>query len=344
MRRARCAIDGDGAARGGLEAQQRAHERGLAGAVAADQADDFALTDGEMDGAQHGLFVGAAEIGGQRLDLEPLRLLRRNRRHAALMRQERRFDADRVEGSRVPDRFAPRLIGDDLAVSQEDDAIGQAIKPGEVLFGDDDGEVFGAQLLQQDDHAAARIGIEAGGRLIEHQQGRLPDEGGGQGDTAAFATRQGADFAAEQFDQTHFLDGGGDARAHFRLRHATIFEREGDEILDRQVPGLILHRLQDDANLTEDIGGLQGAIIGALQGHGALHAPRMQQFRNDAAHGGEQRGFSASGGAGDDHRAAGFNRQIDRTDYVPVGSKADRQSFLTQHFTCPVRSDGASRG
>ena len=62
-------------------------------------------------------------------------------------------------------------LGDDIAMAEENDLVGDAIDLMEDVAGDDDVAAFLAPLLEERDGFVASHGIEAVQRLVEHQDG-----------------------------------------------------------------------------------------------------------------------------------------------------------------------------
>src|SRR5204862_2457229 len=59
----------------------------------------------------------------------------------------------------------------------------------QVLRGQQDGRAVGHQVLDDPPQVYAAVGVEAGGRLVEEQHGWAVDQGGGQVEAAAHASR-----------------------------------------------------------------------------------------------------------------------------------------------------------
>ena len=92
-----------------------------------------------------------------------------------------------------------RCVGpgfDDVAVLQNDNPIGAA-HSGEPV-GDDNGGPPFHQRFQSLLHGALAFGIKGAGRLIEQQQGRIAQDGAGNGDALALAAGQAQAFLTEK--------------------------------------------------------------------------------------------------------------------------------------------------
>ena len=70
---------------------------------------------------------------------------------------------------------------DDAAVIHDGDAVAQALGLIHVVRGENDGAARLLELVDQVPQMAARLGIEAGGRLVEKQQLRIADQRAGHG-------------------------------------------------------------------------------------------------------------------------------------------------------------------
>ena len=79
-----------------------------------------------------------------------------------------------------------RLIGEDLAVADVDDAVSVL---GDIGFvGDeDDGVAFCVELIEEGHDFGAGLGVEVAGGLVGEDDGRTVDEGAGDGDALALA-------------------------------------------------------------------------------------------------------------------------------------------------------------
>ena len=67
-----------------------------------------------------------------------------------------------------------RAVGDDTPAGDEHDPLAHPLDLDHVVAGDEQrGAFFGAQPLQTGAHAARDVGIERGGRLVEHEQLRV---------------------------------------------------------------------------------------------------------------------------------------------------------------------------
>ena len=88
-----------------------------------------------------------------------------------------------------------RPVGDDPAVVDDHDAVGQLVGLVEVLGGEEQGHAAGHQLADDVPHADPAGGVEPGGRLVEEEHRRSGHEPGRQVETpphAAGVTRQDA--------------------------------------------------------------------------------------------------------------------------------------------------------
>src|SRR2546423_8719587 len=90
-------------------------------------------------------------------------------------------------GRRGADQVGRRADRDDLAASENRDAIGQALGLVEVVSREHDRLAEAAEGAQRLPGLAARVRIEAGRRLVEEDQLRVADEGKAEVEAAALA-------------------------------------------------------------------------------------------------------------------------------------------------------------
>ena len=85
-----------------------------------------------------------------------------------------------------PGQLVGRAVGDDGAAGQDQDAVGQLLGLVEVVRGQQDrGVVHVGQSVHQVVELAPRLGVEAGGRLVEEQQLGPADDADGDVEPAA---------------------------------------------------------------------------------------------------------------------------------------------------------------
>ena len=87
---------------------------------------------------------------------------------------------------------AGRALGDDQAVAQHDHAIGERRRLVQVVRGQEHGRAGRGELADRLPRAAARLGIEAGGRLVEEEQLGRARERERQVEPTALAAGEGA--------------------------------------------------------------------------------------------------------------------------------------------------------
>ena len=85
--------------------------------------------------------------------------------------------------------LAAGALGDDPAVVDDGDAVGELVGLVEVLRREQHGGALGDEHPHDLPHLVAAAGVEAGGRLVEEQQVGRHDDAGGDVEPAAHATR-----------------------------------------------------------------------------------------------------------------------------------------------------------
>ena len=108
-------------------------------------------------------------------------------------------------GAEVGLELGRRALGDDAPVVDHHDVAGQAVGLLEVLGGEQHRRALGHQLLDDAPEVLAALGVEAGGGLVEEEDGRAGDEGGGQVEATAHAARVGLEDAVAGVGQAEVL-------------------------------------------------------------------------------------------------------------------------------------------
>ena len=140
-----------------LDAGEAAEQRGLAGAVGADDGDDLAGVDREVDAVQH---LDAAVAGAQALDVK----------HGRPPVRRAEVGLDDL-GVAADDRGL--ALGDLLAVVEDDDVVRDAHDHLHVVLHEEDGGAGGGDLGDQVVDLLGLDGVAAGGRLVEEEDAGL---------------------------------------------------------------------------------------------------------------------------------------------------------------------------
>ena len=118
--------------------------------------------------------------------------------HAATAARSARVGGDRLE-RRAPDlglQLGRRALGDDLAVVDDADAVGEDVGLLEVLRGEEHGHaVVGGEARDLLPQRRAALDVEAGRRLVEEQDPRVVDEREREVEPPLHAARVAADAA-----------------------------------------------------------------------------------------------------------------------------------------------------
>jgi hypothetical protein len=98
-------------------------------------------------------------------------------------------------------------VGDDAPVRQDEDAVGQLLRLGEVVRRQQD---RGALHVRQPVHHVMEVapghGVEPGCRLVEEQQLRATDDADRDVESSSLTTRQGGDLRVGELGQTGHHD------------------------------------------------------------------------------------------------------------------------------------------
>jgi len=165
-------------------------------------------------------------------------------------------------------------FGDDGAVVDHRDPVGERVGLVEVLRGEHDGRAVGHQAAHDLPHALPARRVEAGGRLVEEQDRRARHQAGGEVEPAAHAARVGL----------HHAPGG-------------VGEVEALEQLGRPHPRLLAGQARQLADQHQVLGaGEQLVERGVLPGH-ADHPADGRRLAGDV-----EPGDPAGAGVGRRHR------------------------------------------
>ena len=127
------------------------------------------------------------------------------------------------------DQFAGRLVGDQLAVVDDRDPVAQLLGFLEVVRGQHHRHALAVELGDQLPQLAAQLDVDAGGRLVEHQDRRRVDHRLGDQQPPLHPARQRAGIGVALVRQAHRLEQL--LRPAQRLGHAVE-------------PGLVLEHLE----------------------------------------------------------------------------------------------------
>ena len=213
------ALEDDLAAARRIEADDRIHQRGLADAVAAEQAEDLALLELQRQALQH---VGVAVIGMDVLDFE--------NGHGV---------------SRSPDRFpapvALEWICCGVPVSRISPKCRTEICRGDVehhvhVVLDQQDREFRIELHQELGHLGGFARRQAGGRLVKQQDLRIAGEAEHDFELALLAVRQVADFGVLAVEEVRLFEQmmGLVVDVLVRRQEAPHHEFRRPQALDRQ--------------------------------------------------------------------------------------------------------------
>src|SRR2546423_787845 len=109
-------------------------------------------------------------------------------------------------GRRGADQVGRRADRDDLAASENRDAIGQALGLVEVVRRENDRLAEAAKRAQGLPGLAARVRVEAGRRLVEEDQLGVADEREAEVEAAALPTRKAANYLVSLLAEADQLD------------------------------------------------------------------------------------------------------------------------------------------
>ena len=117
------------------------------------------------------------------------------------------------------------IVGDDLPLVDDEDAIAGALDFAEVMSRENDGPLL-PELADKIADLRGLVGVEAGQRLVENQDGRLVDERLGQPDALTVPFGEGSDFFADDVAEGGCLGGLLQTRAGFAAAETSHFGHE----------------------------------------------------------------------------------------------------------------------
>ena len=112
------------------------------------------------------------------------------------------------------------------------DTIAQTLGFLHIVRGQDDRSPFRLELGDEVPELATRLRIESGGRLVEKQQLRIPDERAGDGEPLLLAAGQGPDARQSFLTELDLIDDLADV-----ARLAVEALEEGERLVDGQLLG-----------------------------------------------------------------------------------------------------------
>jgi hypothetical protein len=314
-RRAFAEMDGTGRWLG--EASDGTEKGGLTTAVGADDGEDFALAECDLDTAEDG---GVAVADVEAVDGDegvtrslPWRLWRHaEARKGGLVqllslpdREGEGFEAEKAaklddgrDGGEGGGGLA-RRTGGQAAALDADHAIDGGEETFEAVFGEEDGDTeAGPRAFECREDGLGAIGIELGGGLVEEEEAGFQGQGGGDGDALAFAAGEGREAAREEVGDAEGGREAFDAAAHLGRGDGVLFEAEGELVLDGLGDGLNLGLLEDHAgDAGHRAGGGTGRIeTGDLCGAGEAAAVEL---RDEAVEDPEEAGLAPCRRPGD---------------------------------------------
>jgi hypothetical protein len=208
------------------------------------------------------------------------------------------------------------FVGDDEAVAQDDAAAGIVGEHG-VVGDEDEGGAFDAVEFEQKlENVSAVGGVEVAGGLVGEHDGRVQDEGAGEGDALLLAAGEldGVMIhAVTEADAGEELAGAREAIAggvEF-VREEDVFERgeRGDELIG----------LEDEADgLAADLGEL---VLGEIADCGPVEMDVAGGGRVKAGEEAQERGLAAAGRAHDGDELAPGDGEVEALEDV-YGARA----------------------
>jgi len=130
-------------------------------------------------------------------------------------------------------------LGDDLAVVENGDPVGQLVRLVELLRGQEDRDTVRHELADGLPHHAAASRVEAGGRLVEEDDARVADQGHRKIEPALHAAGVGRRGLFGRVGQVELVEQPSGAPSAFgpaqvvQVRHQQQVLLAGEQLVDR---------------------------------------------------------------------------------------------------------------
>ena len=204
------------------------------------------------------------------------------------------------------------LVAGDDAVADGDDAMGVL---GDVrLVGDeDDGVAFGVKLVEEGHDLVAGLGVEVSGGLVGEDDGRVVDEGTGDGDALSLTAGELVGLVQHAGAEVDVLEGGFGALFAL-VGGGSVVDQGQLDVVERGGPGQQVEGLEDEADLlVTDASQLVVVELGDVVSVEPVLALRGRVEAADEVH---QRGFSGAGGPHDGDVFVVADAEIDAAEGV----------------------------
>ncbi len=163
-----------------------------------------------------------------------------------------RAHAARGEQLGAREHLRGRTVGGDFALAQHDYPIGGAQFLG-LVFDYDQAQALRAQLGDQVEDFRPALGIEIGGRLVEHDHRRPQRQHRRNRKALLLAAGKRGWIAMLEAAQSNGLQRGNDSAVHLGTVHADLFHRESDFVRDVGGKQLRLEILENHSHLRRDV-------------------------------------------------------------------------------------------
>lgn len=219
----------------------------------------------------------------------------------------------------------------DAPTGREDQQAVAAFEVEHAVGDDDDRAAVVREVAQHVHHRAVHAGVEAGGGLVQEEQGRLGEQFQGDGDAFALAAGEAVDgqvgalFEAEFTD--HLVDPGLAFGLGGVLREAQ-FGGVGEGAPDGEL-GVQDVVLRDEADTAAQLGVVAVEVAPVVQDGAPVGGAQAGQCA-------EQGGFAGSAGAHDGEQAFGTDREGDLVEEGLAAAVDDDGEVLHVEETSPV--------
>ena len=231
--------------------------------------------------------------------------------------QIRRMNPALLEQFEPRHQVVRRALGDYLALAKQDEAIGAAQHLG-LMLDHDQAESLLAQAANQREDLGLALGVEVGGRLVEHDHRRAKREHRSDREPLLFAAGKRGRIAMLEARKANRLERGADATRHFSAFHPDLLHRERNLVRDVGGKELRLEILEDHSDSRGDLAHARAVKRASADSHHARKRAALELGHDPIEALGERR-LSRAGRA---HHADHLARSDRKADAVKRRSLA----------------------
>ena len=140
------------------------------------------------------------------------------------------LEADVTAGDEALE-FGRRPFGDEFALVEHRDPVGELVRLLQVLRGQEDRHAAGDEVADDLPHGVAAARVQAGGRFVEEDDARVTDQGHRQIETPPHPAGVGGERFLGRVDQIELFEQFGDTPATLAFAEMTQVRHEQQVLL-----------------------------------------------------------------------------------------------------------------